>query len=153
MHIIVVMDDFDDKILRELQQNGRITHTELGQRIGLSASATMRRVQELERQGVIAGYRAVVDPIKLGNDFVALIAVGLNDHSKASQETFERAMSTSRAVRECHNVTGSIEYILRVEMESLAAYKRFHSEVLGSLSQVSSISTYAVLESPKDERG
>jgi DNA-binding Lrp family transcriptional regulator len=62
-------------------------------------------------------------------------------------------MSTSRAVRECHNVTGSIEYILRVEMESLAAYKRFHSEVLGSLSQVSSISTYAVLESPKDERG
>ena len=87
------MDQFDDKILQELCRDGRLPHTELGRRIGLSASATLRRVQELERQGVIKGYRAVVDPTKLGIQFVALMGVGLKDHTKASQEAFERSIT------------------------------------------------------------
>lgn len=147
------MDEFDDKILFELERAGRMSHTELGRRIGLSPSATLRRVQELERTGVIAGYRAVIDPIKRGNAFVAYIGVGLNMHTKAAQEAFERSILTARGVRECHNVTGTIEYILRVEVESLAAYKQFHTETLGATPHVASITTYAVLSSPKDERG
>ena len=147
------MDAFDEKILHELGRSGRMSHTELGRRIGLSASAALRRVQELERKGVIKGYRAIIDPVKLGNGIVAYIGVGLNSHTKAAQEAFERSIVTARAVRECHNVTGAIEYILRVEVESLAAYKAFHSDVLGSIPQVASITTYAVLDSPKDERG
>ncbi|SNY94332.1 transcriptional regulator, AsnC family [Cohaesibacter sp. ES.047] len=146
------MDQFDDKILHELRADGRITHTELGKRVGLSPSATMRRVQELERTGVIAGYRAVINPQKIGNAFTAMIGVGLNDHSKAAQQSFERSISASSAVVECHNVTGTIEYILRVEVPDLAAYKHFHTEILGSLPQVSTLTTYAILSSPKDMR-
>lgn len=147
------MDQFDEKILRELSRDGRMTHTELGKRVGLSASAIMRRVQDLEQKGVITGYRAVIDPVKIGNSFVALIGVGLKDHTKASQEAFERSITAAREVKECHNVTGTIEYMLRVEVADLADYKRFHTDVLGSLPQVTSITSYAVMSSPKDERG
>ncbi|WP_114009416.1 Lrp/AsnC family transcriptional regulator [Cohaesibacter intestini] len=147
------MDHFDEKILRALSRDGRMTHTELGKRVGLSASAVLRRVQDLEQKGVITGYRAVIDPAKIGNSFVALIGVGLKDHTKASQLAFERSILAAREVKECHNVTGTIEYMLRVEVADLAAYKRFHTDVLGALPQVTSITSYAVMSSPKDERG
>lgn len=147
------MDCLDEKILRELQKDGRISHTDLGRQIGLSASATQRRVQELERRKVIAGYRAVINPAEIGNLFVAYIGVGLNNHTKQTQLSFEHAISAAREVLECHSVAGTIEYLLRVEVANLAAYKSFHTDVLGALPQVSSIITYAVLASPKDERG
>jgi len=147
------IDEIDKKILRELQRNGRLSNLELAERAGLSPSATSRRVAELERSGVIAGYRAVLDPAKLGQGFVAYVTVGLSLHTKAAQEAFEQAMARAPQVRECHNVTGVFEYILRVETVDLAAYKHFHTNVLGTLPQVNSITSYIVMESPKDERG
>jgi DNA-binding Lrp family transcriptional regulator len=84
--------------------------------------------------------------------FTAYLAVGLNTHTKASQEAFERAIARAPEVRECHNVTGTIEYLLRVEAADLAAYKVFHTDVLGALPQVHSITSYVVISSPKDER-
>ncbi|UWR22784.1 Lrp/AsnC family transcriptional regulator [Sulfitobacter sp. S190] len=149
------MADIDEKshqILRELSRDGRISNLELADRVGLSPSACLRRVQELERRGVITGYRAVLDPAAMGTGFVAYIGVGLKDHSKASQEAFERAISRAPEVRECHNITGSIEYLLRVESDDLRAYKRFHTDRLGALPQVASITSYVVMGSPKDER-
>lgn len=133
-------------------RDGRISNLALADRVGLSPSACLRRVQELERRGVISGYRAVVDPLKVGRGFTAYITVGLNDHSKASQEAFERAISRSPEVRECHNITGAVEYLLRVEATDLAAYKIFHTEILGTLPQVNAITSYVVMGSPKDER-
>ena len=106
----------------------------------------------MERHGLILGYRAVLDPTQLGIGFVAYVAVGLAHHTKQDQEGFETAIALAPQVRECHNVTGAFEYILRVEAADLAAYKHFHTEVLGVLPQVSSITTYVVMGSPKDER-
>jgi DNA-binding Lrp family transcriptional regulator len=146
------IDSINDHILRTLTKNGRISNLELAETVGLSPSACLRRVQELERSGVISGYRAVVDPVKVGRGFTAYIAVGLNDHTKASQEAFERAISRSPEVRECHNITGSVEYLLRVEAADLAAYKVFHTEILGTLPQVHALTSYVVMGSPKDER-
>lgn len=146
------MDDINQKILRELTRDGRISNLELSDRVGLSPSACLRRVQELERGGVITGYRAVLDPAKTGVGFVAYVAVGLSLHTKAAQEAFERAMARAPEVRECHNVTGSIEYILRVETADLAAYKHFHTEVLGVVPQVAALTTHVVMGSPKDAR-
>ncbi len=149
------MTDFDainKKILRELSNNGRVSNLELAERVGLSPSACLRRVQELERSGVISGYRAVLDRKAMGVGFVAYVTVGLSHHTKQAQEDFEIAIARSPEVRECHNVTGAIEYILRVEATDLAAYKHFHTEVLGILPQVNSITTYVVMESHKDER-
>lgn len=149
------MSDFDQvtkQILRELSKDGRITNIDLADRVGLSPSACLRRVQDLERRGVITGYRAVLDGPAMGLGFVAYVAVGLNDHSKGAQESFERAISRAPEVRECHNITGAIEYLLRVECADLKTYKNFHTEMLGALPQVNAITSYVVMGSPKDER-
>lgn len=130
-----------------------MTNTALAERVGLSPSACLRRVQELERAGVIRGYRANLDRGQLGRGFLAYIAVGLNDHRKGAQQDFEEAVARSDEVIECHNITGAVEYLLRIEVADIQAYKRFHTDVLGTLPQVHSISTYVVLESPKDDRG
>lgn len=124
----------------------------LAERVGLSPSACLRRVQELERAGVIRGYRAVLNRDAMGGGFLAYIAVGLSDHSKSAQVTFERAMAAAAEVRECHNITGTVEYLLRVEVADLAAYKVFHSDVLGAVPKVNQITSYVVMGSPKDER-
>jgi DNA-binding Lrp family transcriptional regulator len=146
------IDPINARILRELSRNGRLANLELAERVGLSPSACLRRVQELERRGVIKGYRAVIDPAATGGGFTAYVAVGLSEHTKAAQLAFERAMALSPHVRECHNVTGAIEYLLRVEVPDIAAYKLFHSDTLGTLPQVTSITSYVVMESPKDDR-
>lgn len=146
------MDKINRKILQSLTQDGRITNAELANRVGLSASACLRRVQELERDGVIKGYRAVLDQTLLGNTFSAYIAVGLSSHTKESQEAFENAIVESPEVRECHNVTGAFEYLLRVDTRDLASYKEFHTDVLGTLPQVRTITTHVLMESSKDER-
>jgi Lrp/AsnC family leucine-responsive transcriptional regulator len=146
-------DQINDKILQELVRDGRISNLELAERVGLSPSACLRRVQEMERAGVITGYRAVLDRSAMGVGFVAYIGVGLRDHSKESQEAFERAMARATEVRECHNITGTIEYLLRVECADIAGYKAFHTDFLGAQSQVNAITTFVVLGSPKDERG
>jgi Lrp/AsnC family leucine-responsive transcriptional regulator len=146
------MDDTNHRILRELARDGRQTNLQLADRIGLSPSACLRRVQEMERAGIIKGYRAVIDSERLGLGFVAYVTVGLNSHTKAAQEAFERAVARAPQVRECHNVTGTIEYLLRVETADLAAYKHWHTDVLGVLPQVQAITTFVVMGSPKDER-
>jgi Lrp/AsnC family leucine-responsive transcriptional regulator len=145
-------DKFDERILRELQRDGRISNAELAERIGLSASATLRRVQELERIGIIEGYRARLSREKMGIGFTAYITVGLNNHTKQAQKAFENAINQSPEVIECHNITGVVEYLLRIETRDLASYKQFHTEVLGTLPQVASINTYVVMESSKDTR-
>jgi Lrp/AsnC family transcriptional regulator, leucine-responsive regulatory protein len=149
---MIQTDAIDRRILQELARNGRLPNVELADRVGLSPSACLRRVQELERRGVIRGYRAVIDRARLGAGFTAYLTVGLSVHTKAAQEAFERAVRAAPEVLECHNVTGTIEYLLRVEVADLAAFKVFHTDVLGTLPQVTSITTYVVMGSPKDER-
>lgn len=147
------IDLISSKILRELTNDGRQTNQELAGRVGLSPSACLRRVQELERRRVITGYRAVVDPAALGTSFLAYVLVGLSKHTKEDQLAFETAIAGAPEVRECHNVTGTVEYLLRIEARDLPAYKHFHTEVLGQVPQVASITSYIVMGSPKDERG
>jgi len=146
------LDPISRKILQVLSQQGRIANQDLAARVGLSPSACLRRVQDLERRGVIRGYRAVLDPESLGIGFVAYLTVGLSRHTKSAQEAFERAMRAAPEVRECHNITGTVEYLLRVEVADLAAYKRFHTDVLGTQPQVVALTTFVVMGSPKDER-
>lgn len=145
------MDAIDHKILHALSVDGRITNAALAEQAGLSPSACLRRVQELERKGVIRGYRAVLDRAKLGCGFVAYIGVSLSLHTKTAQETFVRTILASPAVVACHNVTGAIEFLLRVEVEDIAAYKSFHTDTLGAAPHVDAITTYVVLASDRDE--
>lgn len=146
------MDRIDESILQELRRDGRLSNLALAERVGLSPSACLRRVAALEKNGTITGYRATLSAEKMGVGFVAYITVGLNSHTKASQEAFERALIRAPEVRECHNITGSVEYLLRVEVPDLAAYKVFHTDILGTLPQINTITSYVVMGSPKDDR-
>jgi Lrp/AsnC family transcriptional regulator, leucine-responsive regulatory protein len=149
---MIARDSIDSAILRVLSSDGRISNIDLAGKVGLSPSACLRRVQELERRGVITGYRAVINPAAIGIGFIAYVLVGLSKHTKQDQLCFEEAIAQAPEVRECHNITGTVEYLLRVEATDLAAYKYFHTEVLGTVPQVSSIMSYIVMDSPKDER-
>lgn len=146
------VDTINANILRVLEGDGRISNIDLAARVGLSPSACLRRVQELERSGVIKGYRAVLDREKLGAGITAFVMVGLSAHLSKDARAFERAMEAAPQVRECHNITGVVEYLLRVEVADLPAYKDFHANILGILPQVSSITSHISLGSPKDKR-
>lgn len=146
------MDDFTQKILRELSRDGRMSNLDLSRKVGLSPSATLRRVQDLERRGVIAGYRVCLNPEMVGRGYVVYVAVGLSDHSKKAQEEFEQAMAKAPEVIECHNIAGIHEYLLRVETNGLAGYKHFHTEHLGTAPHVRSITSHMVMGTTKDER-
>ena len=148
-----MMDRIDAAILRALSADGRLSNLALAERVGLSPSACLRRVQALERSGVIAGYRAVLDPAAMGLGFVAYVTVGLSVHTRAAQAAFERSMAQAAPVVECHNITGAREYLLRVEVADIAAYKQFHTNILGDLPQVQAISTFVVMGSFKTRGG
>ncbi len=146
------LDAIDNQILRELSIDARLANVKLAGKVGLSPSACLRRVQDLERKGVIGGYRARISRKHAGRNFVAYMMVGLSSQKKTAHEAFERLTGNAREVVECHNVTGSFEYLLRIEVPDLDACKHFHTEVLGGLPDVKIITTYVVMASPKDER-
>ncbi len=145
-------DRINQKILRELSRDGRISNLALADRVGLSPSACLRRVQDLEKRGVITGYRACLDPAKQGRAFLVYVMVGLSEHTKAAQHEFEVAMDRASEVAECHSVAGAFEYLLRVEVADLSAFKLFHTETLGTVPQVRSITSYMVMDTTKDLR-
>jgi DNA-binding Lrp family transcriptional regulator len=149
---MLALDAIHRRILQALQTDGRISNSDLAERVGLSPSACLRRVQELERAGVIKGYRAILSAEAMDVGLVVYASVALKRHTKEEQEAFQAAMAKAPEVRECHNVTGAIEYLLRVETRDPTAYKHFHTDVQGALPQVATITSYVVLDSPKDDR-
>lgn len=146
------IDAISHNILHALESDGRMSNIELAAQVGLSPSACLRRVQELERSGIIKGYRAVLDREMLGIGITAFVMVGLSAHLSKDARAFERAMEAAPQVCECHNITGAVEYLLRIEVADLPAYKDFHANILGVLPQVSSITSHISLGSPKDKR-
>jgi len=146
------LDAIYRNILQTLEKDGRISNTDLASRVGLSPSACLRRVQELERNGYIQGYRAILNRAKLGSPITVFVMVGLSAHLRKDAAAFEDAMEAASEVRECHNITGSVEYLLRVEVCGLEAYKAFHADTLGILPQVNSITSHISLGSSKDMR-
>ena len=149
---MIKLDKYNSEILRELKINGRMANSELAEKIALSPSACLRRVQELENSGLIKGYRAILDSELLGNSFIAYVNIGLAEHSTDSQQAFEQAINLAEEVKECHNITGAFEYLLRIETRDIKAFKTFHANVLDAIPQVRMITTHVVMDSPKDER-
>ena len=149
MQFTSTLDKITNRILRILTKDGRISNADLADKVGLSPSACLRRVQKLEQSGIIKGYKAELDYAALGKTFTAYIGIGLSDHSRVSQQIFEDAVQNAPEIVECHNITGSFEYLLRVETDDLKAYKLFHRDVLGTIPHLNSITTFVVLDSPK----
>lgn len=150
---MIELDSYNAAILQNLQTDGRMSNIDLAKQVGLSPSACLRRVQDLERRGILKGYRAIVDRKALGQDVVIFVMVGLSGHLRKDSLAFEAAMDRAPEVQECHNITGSVEYLLRVEVADLSAYKAFHADRLGTLSMVGSITSHIVLGASKDRLG
>ncbi len=145
------LDNTNKMILSVLRNQGRITNLDLANKVDLSASACLRRVQDLERTGIIKGYRAIIDEPSEDNNLIVFVMVGLSGHLKKDSKAFEQAMEAYPQVRECHNISGNIEFMLRVEVPDLEAFKKFHADVLGTMPQVSSITSHFCLGTSKDK--
>jgi len=107
---MINIDSFNASILHHLQNDGRMSNIDLAKQVGLSPSACLRRVQDLERRGILKGYRAIVDRKALGQDVVVFVMVGLSGHLRKDSLAFEAAMDQAPEVQECHNITGSVEF-------------------------------------------
>jgi Lrp/AsnC family transcriptional regulator, leucine-responsive regulatory protein len=127
------LDDFDHKILIELERDGVLTAAALAERIGLSPSACHRRVKALEAAGVIEGYAAILSEKALGRSATVFVAVTLDNQRSETMAAFERAVATCREVQDCHLMTGESDYLLRIVISDDDSYERVHRETLSRL--------------------
>tara|TARA_R110002094_G_scaffold43417_5_gene55534 strand:- start:653 stop:1129 length:477 start_codon:yes stop_codon:yes gene_type:complete len=144
------MDRFDRAILSHLAEDGRISVTELAKRIGLSKTPTQNRLRRLEETGVILGYRALYDPIRLGLDHVAFVEVRLNDTREAALRAFNTAVARIPEIEQAHMIASHFDYLLKVRTRDMSAYRRFLGETISTLPHVSNTSTYVAMEAVKE---
>lgn len=135
------LDIFDRRILANLQADGRLTNTDLAEKIGLSPSPCLRRVRQLEAKGMISGYVALVDPEAVGLSVSAFVRVRLDQQDDRHLEIFEKAVADFPEVMECYLMTGEADYQLRVLVESLAEYENFLRNRLTRIRGVSEVTT------------
>ncbi len=144
------LDRFDLAILRILSTDGRVSATELSRRIGLSKSPAQARLKRLEETGVITGYRALLDPIRMGLAHVAFVEVRLSDTREAALQAFNKAVLLIPEVEQCHMIASRFDYLLKVRTADIADYRRVLAEKLSSLPHVASTSTYVAMEAVKE---
>ncbi len=144
------LDRFDQAILRILSTDGRVSATELSRRIGLSKSPAQARLKRLEETGVITGYRALLDPIRMGLAHVAFVEVRLSDTREAALQAFNKAVLLIPEVEQCHMIASRFDYLLKVRTADIANYRRVLAEKLSSLPHVASTSTYVAMEAVKE---
>ncbi len=144
------LDDFDRRILALLATDGRMPVAEVAARIGLTKSPTQARVRRLEATGAIRGYRAMLDPVRLGLDHVAFVEVRLTDTRESALAAFNAAVMALPEVEECHMIAGSFDYLLKVRTRNMAAYRQFLGQAIGGLPHVAHTSTYVAMQAVKD---
>lgn len=144
------LDAFDHAILREMAADGRISATELSRRIGLSKSPTQARLKRLEDSGIIRGYRALLDPIRMGLSHVAFVEVKLSDTRERALRAFNQAALTVPEIEACHMIASRFDYLLKVRTADILAYRRVLAESISSLPHVASTSTYVAMEAVKE---
>jgi Lrp/AsnC family leucine-responsive transcriptional regulator len=146
----VDLDDLDRKIIAILREDGRITVTDLAQRVGMSKTPCQTRMRKLIDSGVIRGFRAVVDPASLGLDHVAFVEVSLSDTREQALRDFNSAVRRIPEVEECHMLAANFDYLLKVRTADIRRYRAVLGEKISSLPHVASTSTFVAMETVKD---
>jgi DNA-binding Lrp family transcriptional regulator len=150
--MIFLMDGIDRQILAELQIDGRVTVTELAERVKLTAPPCHRRLRELERSGVITGYRAVVDPAAVGLGFETLVSVVMAREDANTIGAFERALVEVPEIRHAERLFGDPDYLLRVLTADLHSYAALRDERLATLPGVQRLTSTIVMKRVVEER-
>src|SRR5690242_12470607 len=143
------MDRLDRAILRHLQADGRLTNVELAERVALSPSPCLRRVRALEREGVIRGYHADIDPASVGLGFEVTVHVELTLKDRATVEAFEAGIAGLDEVVECRRMFGVPDYVIRVAVADTAAYETFYMNKLAELPGLARVNSQFTMKTVK----
>ncbi|CRH38927.1 Lrp/AsnC family leucine-responsive transcriptional regulator [Pantoea ananatis] len=143
------LDKTEVKILSILQDNARMTNQELADKIGMSASPCWRKVRKLEEQGVIKGYRAVLDRKKTGSGVMVFIRVVIDCHSEAEAEKFEQQVTALEDVVACYSIGGDADFLLQVVASDLDSYAEFAMSVVRRLPRIKEMQSMFVLKEIK----
>ena len=152
-HMKIKPDQTDIRILVELQNDGRMTNVELARRVGISAPPCLRRVRSLEEAGIIAGYHAELDGQKLGFPVTAFAMVGLKSQSENDLRQFEERVADWPLVRECHMLSGEIDYMLKCVAPDLETFQSFIIRDLTAAQNVDNVKTSLAIRRAKFSPG
>lgn len=144
------IDRIDQRILRELQQNARMPVTDLAAKVGLTTSPTQVRLARLVEDGVIRGFRAILDPIAMQREHVAFVEVKLTDTSERALTAFNERVRQLPEIEQCHMIAGAFDYLLKVRTHDIREYRRVLGETISALPHVESTSTHVSMEAVKD---
>ena len=144
------IDRIDLKILQALQQDGRLSNLKLAEQVALSPTAVLARVQRLSRDGYILGYEARLNPLKLGAGMMVFVEVLLDRTTPNVFDAFKAAVQVYPEIMECHMVAGGIDYLIKIRLPDMAAYRAFAGSALWQLPGVRETRTYAVMEEVKN---
>lgn len=147
------IDQFDKKILDLVAQDGRISITELAERVGLSKTPCQSRLRHLVEAGFIEGFKAVLNPSKLGLDHVAFAEVKLTSTKEEALASFNAAVKKVKEVEECHMIAGRFDYLLKIRTHDIRRYRDVLGEKISALPFVASTSTSVVMETVKEAWG
>jgi Lrp/AsnC family transcriptional regulator, leucine-responsive regulatory protein len=144
------IDQIDRRILREIQADGRLTNSELSERVNLSPTATNERVKRLTRDGFILGYTALLSPEKLERGLLLFVEVKLERTTSDAFDAFAQAIRRTHDVLECHLVAGGFDYLIKARVADMSAYRTFLSNLLFAVPGIRETRTYTVMEEVKD---
>jgi Lrp/AsnC family leucine-responsive transcriptional regulator len=148
-HAAAELDEIDRKILRLLQENGRMTNAALADAVGLTATPMLQRIKKLEQRGVITGYRAVVNPRAVGRGTTAFVHVKQAEHRLATHRRFLQSIATFPEVIECHHIAGDEDFLLKVVVRDIEEYERFLLHRLSKIPGIDRVKTTFVLSTAK----
>ena len=144
------LDKVDIKILQQLQANARIAMTELAEKVGLSTTPCTERVRRLEREGVIEGYHARLNPQALGASLLVFVEIKLSAKSGDIFDAFRREVQKLPDVQECHLVSGDFDYLVKARINEMASYRKLLGDILLKLPHVRESKSYIVMEEVKE---
>jgi Lrp/AsnC family leucine-responsive transcriptional regulator len=147
---MIELNRIDRNILRTLQQHGRLSYAELARKVGLTTTPCIERVRRLERDGIITGYCALVNPDAVGAGMVVIVQIRLTRTSQDTFEEFKAAASQLPEVQECYLVSGNFDYLIKARVADMTAYRELLGETLLGLPGVQESTSYVVMETVKE---
>lgn len=146
-------DLIDQKILAELQKDGRVTNVELASRVGLTAPPCLRRVRTLEEDGVIEGYHAQLNSMRMGYTITVFAMVSLKSQAESDLREFEEHVAKLAPIRECHMLNGEIDFILKIVARDLQEFQEFLTTSLTTAPHVAGVKTSLTIRTSKNKPG
>lgn len=145
------LDPVDSRILAALVTDGRLPLTDLAKRVGLSRTPCQNRIRRLQAEGYITGFRAVINPEKLGRNHIAFVEVKLTDTTERALKAFNTAVNEVAEIEQCHMIAGAFDYLLKVRTKDIVSYRAVLGEQISALPHVGSTSTHVSMQAVKDD--